>query len=47
MKPHLCKIRGLWYCIGAGAFGLGFDPEQAFQDWEKSSEAGPLWSATT
>lgn len=35
MKPHLIKIRQLWFCatFGGGCYGLGYTPLLAYQDW--------------
>lgn len=35
MKPHIKRVRGLWYCVFRGSkwYGLGYTPAMAYEDW--------------
>lgn len=37
-RPHIIKVKGLWYCIDSSTtlgsdYGIGFTPSDAYIDW--------------
>jgi hypothetical protein len=33
MKPRIFKDGGLWFCVGDGRIGFGYDPRHAWDEW--------------
>lgn len=34
-KPRMREMYGIWSCISQNAWGAGWNPESAYQDWKK------------
>lgn len=37
MKPRIRKAMALWECLGAGYVGIGYTPQQAYDEWMRMS----------
>lgn len=43
LKPRMTCIYGIWSCVSPGAYGVSFDAETAYRNWQERASIN-VWS---